>query len=48
MKNDFIIAINQVCSERQLSKEVVLEAVEAALISAYKRLWFNPEHHSQD
>lgn len=37
MKNDFIIAINQVCSERQLSKEVVLEAVEAALISAYKR-----------
>jgi len=37
MKNDFVIAINQVCSERQLSKEVVLEAVEAALISAYKR-----------
>jgi N utilization substance protein A len=37
MKNDFIIAINQVCSERQLSEEVVLEAVEAALISAYKR-----------
>jgi len=37
MKNDFIIAISQVCSERQLSKEVVLEAVEAALISAYKR-----------
>ncbi len=37
MKNEFIIAINQVCSERQLSKEVVLEAVEAALISAYKR-----------
>jgi N utilization substance protein A len=37
MKNDFIIAINQVCSERQLPKEVVLEAVEAALISAYKR-----------
>ena len=37
MKNDFVIAINQVCAERQLSKEVVLEAVEAALISAYKR-----------
>jgi N utilization substance protein A len=37
MKNDFIIAINQVCAERQLSKEVVLEAVEAALISAYRR-----------
>lgn len=37
MRNDFIIAINQVCSERQLSKEVVLEAIEVALISAYKR-----------
>jgi N utilization substance protein A len=37
MKNDFIIAINQVCAERQLPREVVLEAVEAALISAYKR-----------
>jgi N utilization substance protein A len=37
MKSDFVIAINQVCSERQLSKEVVFEAVEAALISAYKR-----------
>jgi N utilization substance protein A len=37
VKNDFIIAINQVATERQLSKEVVLEAVEAALLSAYKR-----------
>jgi N utilization substance protein A len=37
MKNDFVIAINQVCAERQLPREVVLEAVEAALISAYKR-----------
>ncbi len=37
MKNDFIIAVNQVCSERSLPKEVVLEAIEAALISAYKR-----------
>jgi N utilization substance protein A len=37
MKNDFIIAINQVCTERQLSREVVLDAVEAALISAYRR-----------
>ncbi len=37
MKNDFIIAINQVCSERSLSREVVVEAIEAALISAYKR-----------
>ena len=30
-------AINQVCHDRQLPKEVVLEAVEAALVSAYRR-----------
>lgn len=40
MKKDFkelMIAINQVCHERQLSIDIVLEAVEVALISAYKR-----------
>lgn len=37
MRNEFILAVNQVCAERQLSKEVVLEAVEAALVTAYKR-----------
>jgi len=37
MKNDFMVAINQVCHERQLPIEVVLEAVEVALVSAYKR-----------
>ena len=37
MKSDFMLAINQLCTERKLSRDVVLEAVEAALISAYKR-----------
>lgn len=37
MKSDFIRAINQLCAERGLSEEVVLEAVEQALVSAYKR-----------
>jgi N utilization substance protein A len=37
VNREFMIAINQVCHERQLSKEVVLQAVEAALVSAYKR-----------
>ena len=37
MRSEFIQAINQVCSERNLSQEVVIEAVEAALVSAYKR-----------
>ena len=37
MKNDFMMAINQVCHERQLALDIVLEAVEVALTSAYKR-----------
>ena len=43
MKNDFMMAINQVCHERQLATDIVLEAVEVALISAYKRN-FNGNH----
>jgi N utilization substance protein A len=37
MKSDFIAAINQVCSEKGVSRSVVIAAVEAALASAYKR-----------
>ncbi len=37
MRNEFVQLINQVCAERNLSKEVVFEALEAALVSAYKR-----------
>ena len=40
MKKDFkelLLAINQVCHERQLSTDTVLEAVEVALVSAFKR-----------
>ncbi|MBI5031305.1 MAG: transcription termination/antitermination protein NusA [Chloroflexi bacterium] len=37
MKNDFLVAITQLCNERNLSKEVVLGAIEQALVSAYRR-----------
>ena len=37
MKSDFIIALTQLAAERNLPKEIVLSAIEAALISAYKR-----------
>jgi len=37
MRNDFLSAIRQICDERNLPQAVVLEAVETALISAYKR-----------
>lgn len=37
MKNDFLVAITQLCNERSLPKEVVLGAIEQALVSAYRR-----------
>jgi N utilization substance protein A len=37
VKNDFLVAITQLCNDRGLPKEVVIEAVEQALVSAYKR-----------
>lgn len=37
MKNDFLVAITQLCNERGLPKEVVLDAIEQALVSAYRR-----------
>jgi len=37
MKTDFLIAITQIAAEKNLPKEVVLQAVETALASAYKK-----------
>ncbi len=37
MKNEFITAITQLAAEKNLSKEVVFDAVEVALASAYKK-----------
>ena len=37
MKNEFTLAFNEVLEEKQLPKEVVLEALKAAMISAYRR-----------
>ncbi len=37
MKSEFLLAFNEVCSDRGLPREVVLEAVETALVSAYRR-----------
>ncbi len=36
MKNDFLLAITQLAAERNLPKDMVLEAVKAALLSTYK------------
>ncbi|HZD57409.1 MAG TPA: transcription termination factor NusA, partial [Anaerolineales bacterium] len=37
MKNEFALAFNEVLEDKQLPKEVVLEALEAAMVSAYRR-----------
>jgi N utilization substance protein A len=37
MRSELGLAVNQLCAERKLSPEVVMEAIEASLISAYKR-----------
>ena len=37
MKSDFLLAITQLSAEKNLPREVVLSAVEAALVSAYKK-----------
>ena len=45
MKSDFLLAITQLSAEKNLPKETVLTAVEAALVSAYKKDNFNPNQN---
>ncbi len=42
MKSEFMLAITQLSAEKNLPKEVVLSAVETALVSAYKKDSFAP------
>lgn len=37
MKNEFVLAFNEVLEEKQLPKEVILAALEAAMASAYRK-----------
>ncbi len=37
MKNEFILAFNEVLEEKQLPKEIILQAIESAMVSAYRR-----------
>lgn len=37
MKNEFSLAFNEVLEEKQLPKEVILGALESAMVSAYRR-----------
>jgi transcription termination/antitermination protein NusA len=37
MKSEFLLAFNEICQERNLPQEAVIEALQNALISAYRR-----------
>ncbi|HET6443517.1 MAG TPA: transcription termination factor NusA [candidate division Zixibacteria bacterium] len=37
MKTEFMLAFNEICESRSLSSDVVIEALETALVSAYRR-----------
>lgn len=37
MKNEFMLAFNDVLEEKQLPKEIILQAIESAMVSAYRR-----------
>ncbi|MDD5288033.1 MAG: transcription termination factor NusA [Dehalococcoidales bacterium] len=42
MKSEFLLAITQLSAEKNLPKEVVISAVESALVSAYRKEAFSP------
>jgi len=37
MKNEFALAFNEVIEDKQLPKEIILQALESAMVSAYRR-----------
>lgn len=37
MKNEFVLAFNEVIEEKQLPKDIVMEALKAAMVSAYRK-----------
>jgi N utilization substance protein A len=46
MKSEFALAFNQICAEYNLPREVVLDAVRAALATAYRRDWKVPSNQN--
>ena len=42
MKSEFLLAITQLAAEKNLPREVVISAVESALVSAFRKDSFLP------
>jgi N utilization substance protein A len=45
MKSEFLLAITQLSAEKNLPKEVIITAIEAALVSAYRKDSFVPNQN---
>ncbi len=41
MKSELIMAVNQICAEKDLPRDIILEAIEEALVHAYRRNYAN-------
>ena len=41
MKNELIMAVNQLCAEKDLSRDIIMGAIEEALAHAYRRNYAN-------
>ena len=41
MKSELIMAVNQICAEKDLPRPIILGAIEEALIHAYRRNYAN-------
>jgi N utilization substance protein A len=41
MSKELIMAVNQICAEKELPRNVILEAIEEALVHAYRRNYAN-------
>ncbi len=46
MKSEFALAFNQICAEYGLPRDIVLDALRTALVTAYRRDWKVPQHQS--
>lgn len=46
MKSELLLAFNQLCAERNLPRETVMEAIRAAIVSAYRRDTGVPSHQN--
>jgi N utilization substance protein A len=44
MASEFMLALTQLCNEKNISKEVVIAAIEQALVSAYRRNFGNTQN----